>query len=125
MRISDWSSDVCSSDLDLLGERAETHAARRQLADFLDQVAHRTPKTIEFPDHQSVAGKQIGERLGQAGPIGFCSRCIIVEYAIATARVTRAGLKRPLSACVLERQGQRRGVEKVGRAVIDVKETGQ
>ena len=34
--------------VDLLGERAETHAARRQIADFLDQVARRAPKTIEF-----------------------------------------------------------------------------
>src|SRR3546814_4827714 len=93
MRISDWSSDVCSSDL---GERAETHAARRQLADFLDQVAHRTPKTIEFPDHQRVAGTQIVERLGQAGPIGFCSRCIIVEYPIATGSAQSVELERQL-----------------------------
>src|SRR3546814_3317514 len=85
--------------IDLLGERAETHAARRQLADFLDQVAHRTPKTIEFPDHQRVAGTQIGERLGQAGPIGFCYRCIIVEYAIATGRDKRVELERQLLVC--------------------------
>src|SRR3546814_20993583 len=104
MRISDWSSDVCSSDLDLLGERAETHAARRQLADFLDQVAHRTPKTIEFTDHQRVAGTQIGERLGQAGPIGFCYRGIIDEYAIATG-----------SAQSVEREGQILGCGREGR----------
>src|SRR3546814_8644908 len=85
--------------IDLLGERAETHAARRQLADFLEQVAHRTPKTIEFPDHQRVAGTQIGERLGQAGPIGFCSRCIIVEYAIATGNAQRVELQRQLLCC--------------------------
>src|SRR3546814_1847642 len=82
--------------IDLLGERAETHAARRQLSDFLDQVAHRTPKTIEFPDHQRVAGTQIGECLGHAGPIGFCPRCITVESAIATASAQPIELERQL-----------------------------
>src|SRR3546814_5576482 len=50
MRISDWSSDVCSSDL-------------------------------------------------QAGPIGFCSRCIIVEYPIATGSAQRVELERQLLVC--------------------------
>src|SRR3546814_11218871 len=34
--------------IDLLGERAATHAARRQLADFLAHVAQRTTKHNEF-----------------------------------------------------------------------------
>src|SRR3546814_5160377 len=35
--------------------------------------SHRAPKTVEFPNHQRVAAAQIGERLSQAGPIGFRS----------------------------------------------------
>ena len=38
--------------------------ARRKLADLLDQVAHRAAEAVEFPDHQRVAGAQIGERFG-------------------------------------------------------------
>src|SRR3546814_13221505 len=52
-------------------------------------MAHRAPKTVEFPNHQRVAAAQIGERLGQAGPIGFCTRCVIVAYPVAPGRVQR------------------------------------
>jgi len=56
-------------------------------------MAHRAPKTVEFPNHQRVAAAQIGERLGQAGPIGFCTRCVIVEYPVAPGRVQRVELE--------------------------------
>src|SRR3546814_15317647 len=39
MRISDWSSDVCSSDLDHIGLHAETIAAGKTSDDFVD-LAH-------------------------------------------------------------------------------------
>src|SRR3546814_5664241 len=75
--------------VDVLGERAEPDTSRRKLADLLNQMAHRAPKTVEFPNHQRVAAAQIGERLGQAEPIGFCTRCVIVEYSVAPGRVQR------------------------------------
>src|SRR3546814_6302839 len=134
MRISDWSSDVCSSDLtlaggsqtrlgaltdqvtlelregaedvenqhasrrggvDILSERAEADASRRQLTDLLDKVAHRAAEPIELPHHQRVAGAQIGQRLGKTGPVGPSTRSLIVENTIASC---------PLQSVMLERE---------------------
>src|SRR3546814_9902845 len=47
MRISDWSSDVCSSDLVLVNNAAEQHPATRP-EDISTEVMHRTFKTNIF-----------------------------------------------------------------------------
>src|SRR3546814_2188743 len=53
MRISDWSSDVCSSDLDIVGglpvdDRASGHAARR--ATVLEARRQRNAESLERRD---------------------------------------------------------------------------
>src|SRR3546814_8743309 len=42
MRISDWSSDVCSSDLHLLAEREKFHSAR-----IVESLAATSPETTQ------------------------------------------------------------------------------
>src|SRR3546814_7764030 len=65
MRISDWSSDVCSSDLNLVVRRA--HEADRRIADLgvirdIDQVACRG----EFASTgEAIAVNLRSERLGE------------------------------------------------------------
>src|SRR3546814_7110796 len=65
MRISDWSSDVCSSDLNLVVRRA--HEADRRIADLgvirdIDQVACRG----EFASTgEAIAVNLRNERLGE------------------------------------------------------------
>src|SRR3546814_3404543 len=62
MRISDWSSDVCSSDLAkdaILGQRRETVVADRD-----DLVAHRIAgdMLLEFVPHGITLDIMIGDR---------------------------------------------------------------
>src|SRR3546814_5868720 len=65
MRISDWSSDVCSSDLalhdlrgyELKGEEAQHHAgdAREDLQDRLEDLAHPGPGVFREVDRRPEA----------------------------------------------------------------------
>src|SRR3546814_3161343 len=55
MRISDWSSDVCSSDL---------KAVRLQIVRRVDQLIHLTDRLVTGVRH-----------LGLAKPEPFCCRC--------------------------------------------------
>src|SRR3546814_3928902 len=68
MRISDWSSDVCSSDL-LFGQRPEGDAAFLEVGDDRQQVRQRAAEPIELPDNQRVAGVHVVEAGFQAGAI--------------------------------------------------------
>src|SRR3546814_14239354 len=54
MRISDWSSDVCSSDLDLLRRRPDVLAAERRLAASTADIGVAT--TELFPKLSIAAG---------------------------------------------------------------------
>ena len=49
----------------------EAHPAVAQSGDRLDEVPQRPPKTIEFPDHEPIAGPQVGQGPLQAGPLGL------------------------------------------------------
>ena len=58
-------------------------SVREILEDLIDAGLGSMPgggAEIFHPEvrNQLVAAAQIGERLGQAGPIGFCTRCVIV-----------------------------------------------
>src|SRR3546814_2798369 len=73
MRISDWSSDVCSSDLDLLGLQGEKLVAGlrrlqrsgRRLAGA-DDVRHGGARAVDIADHASLDLQRILEP-GDAG----------------------------------------------------------
>src|SRR3546814_5115889 len=54
MRISDWSSDVCSSDLDPLVQRA---AVAAQLLDQRLEHIHRIELRLVVEDHGTVVGE--------------------------------------------------------------------
>lgn len=69
--------------VDLFGQRPEPDVARGELADFLDQVAHRAAKPVELPNDQRIACAEIGQRLGQARPIGLRTRGVILKDALA------------------------------------------
>src|SRR3546814_12366160 len=49
MRISDWSSDVCSSDLTIFVARTDRMGIARQIADLRDALVQAWPVTI-FPE---------------------------------------------------------------------------
>src|SRR3546814_15987523 len=67
MRISDWSSDVCSSDLFKLGSRR---------GGFLDRLVHAAEQALGPPGHHrlqdGVLGREVAEEraLGQTHPLG-------------------------------------------------------
>src|SRR3546814_17376380 len=58
MRISDWSSDVCSSDLHLAGIGVDRHLVRIVLAD--DHVAGERVAVV----HEAVPGLLAGRKAG-------------------------------------------------------------
>src|SRR3546814_9839369 len=51
MRISDWSSDVCSSDLDVKGDAARTMARDGLLEPLRDEVERLVPTRSFVTDH--------------------------------------------------------------------------
>src|SRR3546814_5025946 len=69
MRISDWSSDVCSSDLELVGRHV---AQRRGVLDGLQQLVavllERLPRPIALRRAEHVAGAQVAvDQVQQVG----------------------------------------------------------
>src|SRR5947199_2597394 len=48
----------------------EAHPAVAQVGDRLDEVPQRPPEAIELPDHEPIAGPQVGQGPLQAGPLG-------------------------------------------------------
>src|SRR3546814_19193064 len=54
MRISDWSSDVCSSDLASEAGRPDVKAARREWRERRQPFMRRQPERLVFADETSV-----------------------------------------------------------------------
>src|SRR3546814_14075249 len=68
MRISDWSSDVCSSDLVLLVEqlaRDDTAVEARVFGDLADRSLQRTTDDVDAAGLVFVDARQAFERLGR------------------------------------------------------------
>src|SRR3546814_15325566 len=73
MRISDWSSDVCSSDLSmriaddstpLADEAAHDVRQRRELLEAIEALPRRQRTALELGLFQGMALKEIGRRMG-------------------------------------------------------------
>src|SRR3546814_15488348 len=108
MRISDWSSDVCSSDLDallnqgalvlrertehleqefargrrsvqVLCQRAERHPLVLERSHNGEQVRQRATEPVEFPHHQHIAGSNELKRPRQAGTVILRARGTILK----------------------------------------------
>src|SRR3546814_17346197 len=66
MRISDWSSDVCSSDLDLVAlapaaiAHVDRHAGRAADADLRGRQARRGPVEARIAEAEAEGVKRIG-----------------------------------------------------------------
>src|SRR3546814_9217150 len=57
MRISDWSSDVCSSDLPLIPSvKAKQRKGRRALADLGSALTHYSDPILQKPDASLIPG---------------------------------------------------------------------
>src|SRR3546814_6392331 len=101
MRISDWSSDVCSSDL--LADPQDTveywrarcrsaglgglHVAGMETFGFADPRPAGFDSAVEFFPH-GARGDDIGGRIGDL-PAGFSGR--ILDYASVAARALERG----------------------------------
>src|SRR3546814_20258917 len=59
MRISDWSSDVCSSDLDVLRHHSPALAQRADRAER-DEIAGRDDAVDVLPARQELGGRAFG-----------------------------------------------------------------
>src|SRR3546814_1755134 len=75
MRISDWSSDVCSSDLEVDSHRRAEHNATACGAVRLDRLAverdHRRPVAVELQlEDAGIGGVDQPEPKSLAGPDG-------------------------------------------------------
>src|SRR3546814_2819680 len=70
MRISDWSSDVCSSDLDLLAEILEAQVAEHRMA------AQREIRAVELQDQAGVDDRLVFARhhVGEREDVGLLAR---------------------------------------------------
>src|SRR3546814_4258505 len=70
MRISDWSSDVCSSDLDLtFGERDQRHPRKLQMLEERRDIGLITRHAVERlgEDDIELAGLRVSEQPLYAG----------------------------------------------------------
>src|SRR3546814_8232582 len=65
MRISDWSSDVCSSDLEVAEQlrQVEDDQGDRQQAGRLEGVGHRPVRKQVALDEVAVLGLRLAQRL--------------------------------------------------------------
>src|SRR3546814_12505152 len=70
MRISDWSSDVCSSDLVLLGSAKDLSATRRSAPDTDWQPSLACTRAVQ----QSSIGRKASDAFRPSSPPVFCSR---------------------------------------------------
>src|SRR3546814_12180649 len=66
MRISDWSSDVCSTDLELTAH-FEAHEPGRGTEQTRDGVLLTELRHVEGDQRALVVEEELGERLGQLG----------------------------------------------------------
>src|SRR3546814_4533922 len=65
MRISDWSSDVCSSDLDDSGRLSSEMESSRRLSDGRPQLCRTTAQSGKknWSGHQAPSPRKIAERI--------------------------------------------------------------
>src|SRR3546814_15683789 len=72
MRISDWSSDVCSSDLVFVAPEEQRHARKGSRADQFAHLAnHRPPPLVPSLDRGAqMAALKPPRRVGQFGVAG-------------------------------------------------------
>src|SRR3546814_16524449 len=81
MRISDWSSDVCSSDLDAIDptlchhrierhDRDPLHAPRDQIVDIIGLFLH-TALRVEHQRRRTRSTRRIAEPIGDRGGEGL------------------------------------------------------
>ena len=67
-----WKDELAArgGGVDGLLQALEAHPAVAQAGDRLDEVLQRPPEAVELPDHELIAGPQIGQGPLQAGPLG-------------------------------------------------------
>src|SRR3546814_5928772 len=70
MRISDWSSDVCSSDLDLADDLGVVHGQRGVRFGMLRRQCQRLVKRLAH-----LACDALLERLGDRQPLAVAAQC--------------------------------------------------
>src|SRR3546814_13818648 len=92
MRISDWSSDVCSSDL---GGHGDRHARA---------VGQLSPDLLSGRPHQ--LGDEAVHDLGGC----LLSRPVVVSHRVSAAKQTRPGAEGGLSVAVLADLRERGGI---------------
>jgi hypothetical protein len=63
----------------LLGQRAERHPAFLQAIHCREQVRQRSPETVEFPHHETIARLEEGQSLCKAGTIVAAAAGAIFE----------------------------------------------
>src|SRR3546814_6589714 len=103
-RISDWSSDVCSSDLGLGPEVLEDLLDRRVLAGLLDLVP------VGAVEHRR--GEERGRRgrragLGLGAPEGLVAHGLAVDLPTPPGRVAEVGLEDQIGRASCRERGCR------------------
>src|SRR3546814_11934315 len=85
MRISDWSSDVCSSDLETPGARRPVAAVAlaREIGDRLDRDPSRAPVDGQFRLVEAV------ETIARGDAVGGNDQIVEIPPAVVAARMER------------------------------------
>src|SRR3546814_13664319 len=98
MRISDWSSDVCSSDLRDLREQLVADRVAQRVVDRLEAV--------EVEDHQRAArlrldrmAERAAEILGEVEPVGQAGEIVEARHA-GDLQIGRASGRERVCQCV-------------------------
>src|SRR3546814_2852866 len=80
MRISDWSSDVCSSDLLELDGADLTGLPLRERKARLAKILPKTGRRIRFSDHVEGGGEKLLNKFCAAGLEGVISKKADAKY---------------------------------------------
>src|SRR3546814_3437037 len=96
LRISDWSSDVCSSDLHRLCDRAEASTGLLHRMENVQQVTGVAGKAIGGRHHQHVAGIERADRALELGPLGRRGADLLAVDLGAAGRVELGELLRQI-----------------------------
>src|SRR3546814_9369048 len=119
MRISDWSSDVCSSDLDAHREAGEAEAHQEESARIEPEIGDvaGVHQVDQYGHDEGQGADDVGARLG-FGRQGFDLQ---LQLASATQNVGEVGqrLREVAAGFRLNRQGNREEVE-----LLDVEAAG-
>src|SRR3546814_20968940 len=81
MRISDWSSDVCSSDLKFAEAHLDEHLRDAAGGDFMDDHACGLPIAIDDIDGLEV--QCLGVERDTLGPLGIEHRLALLQPELA------------------------------------------